>query len=127
MNCLSISSVLNVAVLTMLFNWWIRLSFNKNFSFVFQENMKHPEILSQTEYTSIWFRADASFNVPKASVYLHLHLPESYCSPTSAVLTQLFARLISDSLSEVAYPAEVAGLHYGCRSTVSGLLITLSG
>jgi insulysin len=42
-------------------------------------------------------------------------------------MVQLYAALLNDYLSEVTYPAELAGLHYGVRPTVAGLLISVYG
>jgi insulysin len=52
---------------------------------------------------------------------------EAYLTPEAAVMVQLYAALLNDYLSEVTYPAELAGLHYGVRPTVAGLLISVYG
>ena len=75
----------------------------------------------------LWHRADPSFRLPKAVAYIHLHLPESYTSPEAAVQTQLLSKLVNDALSEVTYPADLAGLHDSVRPTVAGLMVTLTG
>jgi insulysin len=48
-------------------------------------------------------------------------------SPRSSVLTRLYTELVTDSLTEFAYDAELAGLEYGFASHSLGLFITLSG
>eukprot|EP00887_Chlorella_sp_A99_P007901 scaffold12.g7901.t1 len=86
-----------------------------------------PQRAEETPLLSLWHRPEPSFHVPKAALYCHLHLPESYLSPENAVLTQLFSKLVNDYLTEVTYPAELAGLHYSVRSTTWGLLATVYG
>jgi len=53
-------------------------------------------------------------------VYLDFLSPDAYSSPTNAVLTALFTRLVTDALNELAYPAEVAGLSYSVYYTQRG-------
>jgi insulysin len=87
-----------------------------------------PSIVRTTESSRLWFRPVASFKTPKAVLYLHLHLPDgAYTSPTAAVLTQLYAKLVNDALSELTYPADLAGLHYGLRASSQGILVSVSG
>ena len=52
---------------------------------------------------------------------------QAYASPEAAVLTKVFALLIDDYLNEVAYDAELAGLSFSMRSTVSGFLVSFYG
>lgn len=75
----------------------------------------------------LWLRPEPTFKVPKAAFYLHFHLPEAYCTVWAAVLTKLYVKLVNDALSEVTYPADVAGLGYSLRATVPGVLLTLHG
>ena len=86
-----------------------------------------PSVVLETDSSRLWLRPEPSFKTPKAVLYLHLHLPEAYTSPTAAVLTQLYAKLVNDALSELTYPADLAGLHYGLRSSTQGLQISVSG
>jgi insulysin len=87
-----------------------------------------PTVIRTTSFSKLWFRPEATFKTPKSVVYLHLQLPEgAYTSPTAAVLTQLYAKLVNDALSELTYPAELAGLQYGLRATTQGILISVSG
>lgn len=86
-----------------------------------------PRLVHDVPAWCLWLRPDPTFKTPKAVVYLQLHLPEAYTSPTAAVLTQLYAKLANDALSEVTYPADLAGLHFGLRSSAAGVLISLSG
>lgn len=84
------------------------------------------QVLHSPELT-LWHRPVPDFRVPKVAIYLHVRSPAAYASPKAAVLTQLGCRLLSDALTEAAYPAELAGLGYGVRATTSGSLLSFWG
>lgn len=50
---------------------------------------------------------------PRTNAYLRLFSATGYASPRAAALAHLLIKLLDDALCEVAYLAEVAGLHYG--------------
>ena len=75
----------------------------------------------------IWHRANTSFDTPKAIVYMMFTCPEAYVTPEAAVMTRLFIKLLEDHFNEVAYPATLAGLHYGMLTHPEGFLLWVSG
>lgn len=97
-----------------------------NFSLV-ETHDEEPRKVMETQSSCLWMRLDPSFRIPKAVVCISLYLPEAYTSPKSATLSQLLVKLVNDNLNETSYPAQLAGLHYGLRSTAYGLSLTLSG
>merc|ERR1740130_1138210 len=60
-------------------------------------------------------------------IYMDLITPAAYYSPTSAVYTRLFTRMVEDVLNEFSYDAELAGLHYSLYNTAEGLRLLVSG
>ncbi|KAL6770545.1 hypothetical protein ACKKBF_B31700 [Auxenochlorella protothecoides x Auxenochlorella symbiontica] len=92
-----------------------------------KESSSSPAKIHATPLYTLWHRPETGFKVPKTAIYLHLRMPEAYLTPRAAVSTQLISRLLTDKLSEVAYPAELAGLHYGVRATTSGMLLSFWG
>lgn len=86
-----------------------------------------PSPLHGSDLVRVWHHPDTSFQVPKAALYLHFQLAESYVTPGTAVMTQLITKLLNDYLSELSYPAELAGLGYSLRPTVSGIILTAYG
>ena len=48
-------------------------------------------------------------------------------TPRSTVLTRLYTDLITESLTEFAYDAELAGLKYDCHSSTKGVYVVLRG
>ena len=86
-----------------------------------------PTEVHQSANVHLWHRPNASFRVPKAVVYLSFLLPESYSSPEQAVLTRLFAKLLTDYLNEDSYAADVAGLYWGINTHTDGFLLWGNG
>ncbi|KAJ8522379.1 hypothetical protein ONZ45_g1033 [Pleurotus djamor] len=66
-------------------------------------------------------------DVKEAHVVIDMRSPIANSSPKAAVLTKLFADLVTDSLTEFSYDAELAGLTYSCVSHTGGLYIALTG
>ncbi|KAG7668348.1 hypothetical protein Ndes2526B_g00937 [Nannochloris sp. 'desiccata'] len=98
-----------------------------DFSLV-ETSAPRPSIIRTTPSSRLWFRPESSFKTPKAVLYVHLQMPDcAYTSPTAAVLTQLYSKVVNDALSELTYPADLAGLHYGLRATSQGIMISASG
>lgn len=79
-----------------------------------------PKIVYKSKMSELWYKPDTLFDTPKGQVYLSLVSPESYCTPEAAVCTNLLTKMLVDSMNEVTYYAEVAGLAYGIQSTTVG-------
>jgi insulysin len=86
-----------------------------------------PHLIRETALSSTWHKKDDQFWVPKAQVVIEIRSPLATDSPLSSVLTRLYTELVTDSLTEFAYDAELAGLEYGFASHSLGIFITLSG
>ena len=78
-------------------------------------------------FLSSRYKPDTRFSTPKGQVYLALMNRESYEDPKAAVSTNLLTKLLVDSMNEVTYYAEVAGLAYAIQSTTVGLQLIFSG
>jgi insulysin len=66
---------------------------------------------------------DETFHVPKGHVYFQLTSPEAYESPKNCVLSKLVTEVLKESLNEISYHAEVAGLEYTLDNNTDGLLV----
>ncbi|TBU42064.1 Metalloenzyme, LuxS/M16 peptidase-like protein [Dichomitus squalens] len=88
---------------------------------------KRPFLIRETPLSSLWFKKDDQFWVPKAQVVMDLRTPVACASARATVMTRLFSDLVTDSLTEFAYDADLAGLTYGLSSQSLGLYITLNG
>lgn len=97
------------------------------FAIVQDKQQPQPEVVSETPMMKLWHRVNTSFDTPKALVYMMFTCPEAYVTPEAAVLTRLFIKLLEDHFNEVAYPATLAGLHYGMVTHPEGFLLWVSG
>ncbi|KAM5532097.1 hypothetical protein V8D89_014261 [Ganoderma adspersum] len=88
---------------------------------------KRPFLIRETSLTSLWHKKDDQFWVPKAQVVMDLRSPVACSSARAAVMTRLFSDLVTDSLTEFAYDADLAGLTYNLSGQSLGLYVTLSG
>lgn len=86
-----------------------------------------PQLLRDDERACVWFHSDDHFGVPKAFLHADVTLPGAYVSPRAAVLTDLYIRLLNESLNEFAYAAEIAELRYAVRLTSSGMYVSVGG
>lgn len=86
-----------------------------------------PSIIFEGKGIRLWHKKDNQFNVPKGHLFLSLDSEHACKSPRHAAMTKLYIELLSDSLNEHTYQAEVAGLHYHIYSHQSGLTLQLSG
>jgi secreted Zn-dependent insulinase-like peptidase len=68
--------------------------------------------LSEHPLSSVWWKADRTFGLPKSNLLLRFRTPRVYDSPSSSLLANLYAQLVSDALNEFAYHAQIASLNY---------------
>ncbi|KAK4775970.1 hypothetical protein SAY87_023931 [Trapa incisa] len=91
------------------------------------KQVKFPILLRKSVYSTLWYKPDTMFSVPKASVRLRFRCPFACDSPEAEVLTDIFTKLMTDYLSECAHYAELAGLVYGISITSHGFQIWFGG
>ncbi|KAF8669312.1 hypothetical protein HU200_051650 [Digitaria exilis] len=91
------------------------------------EKVTFPSMLRKSPLSRLWYKPDTMFFTPKAYIRMDFHCPLSQSSPESAVLTDLFTRLLMDYLNDCAYDAQVAGLYYDVRANDTGFQITMVG
>ncbi|KAK3127443.1 hypothetical protein QOZ80_7AG0573360 [Eleusine coracana subsp. coracana] len=92
-----------------------------------EEKVTFPGMLRKTLFSRLWYKSDTMFFTPKAFIKIDFHCPLSHSSPESAVLTDLFTRLLMDYLNDYAYDAEVAGLYYSVKPNDTGFQVTMVG
>ncbi|KAL6746748.1 insulinase-like metalloprotease [Haematococcus lacustris] len=87
-----------------------------------------PRVVFEEEgLVRMWHKCDLTFPMPKAVVYCDFQCPEAYASPEAAVCTRLFVKLVNDALSELSYPADLAGLTYAVHNSQAGFQVVVSG
>ncbi|CAN0274247.1 unnamed protein product, partial [Phaeothamnion confervicola] len=75
----------------------------------------------------LWHLQDAVFRTPRAEMYVKIVAPLCVADARSAALCDLLVRLVDDALTEYAYMASVAELHYGLKCTDVGFQVHVSG
>ncbi|KAI7901194.1 Metalloenzyme, LuxS/M16 peptidase-like protein [Cokeromyces recurvatus] len=95
--------------------------------FEVKEKEDQPEIIRDTSLTRIWYKKDDTFWVPKTNVWIFFKNPLPYATPRNAVISELYISLLTDSLSEYSYNAEIAGLSYFIHRESKGITLHLGG
>ncbi len=75
----------------------------------------------------LWYRQDRQFRLPKGRIDLALQSPLASASPRNVVMTELLARVVGDSLNELVYPAQLAGLSFRIERGSRGLQLMVAG
>lgn len=86
-----------------------------------------PEIISQADGFTCWFKQDHDFKVPKGYIYLGIDCPNAIKNASTIAMTRLFIELYSDNIIEENYDAELAGIHYHLYAHQGGMTLQLSG
>jgi insulysin len=83
-----------------------------------------PILLRSDNKMKLWFKQDTTFKLPRAILNFEINSPAAYESPTAVVMSKLFCKLLTDSLNEYAYDADIAGLSYALSNTIEGLAVS---
>ncbi len=75
----------------------------------------------------LWYLHDNEFQIPRGDFFLSIRSPVTRTSAAAATLTQLYAEMVEDELSELTYPASLAGLNFRLTPHGRGLTLQLSG
>ncbi|KAI8639740.1 Metalloenzyme, LuxS/M16 peptidase-like protein [Parasitella parasitica] len=86
-----------------------------------------PELIKDTPITRIWYKKDDTFWVPKTNVWATFKNPLLLATPRNSVILDLYISLLTDSLSEYSYDAEVAGLVYFLSQGSKGFTLQVGG
>ncbi|CAL1705686.1 unnamed protein product [Somion occarium] len=88
---------------------------------------KRPHLIRKTPLSELWHKKDDQWWVPKAQVIIDIRTPVANESPRASAMTRLFAELVTDSLTEYSYDADLAGLTYSFASHNLGVFVSLNG
>ena len=75
--------------------------------------------------STLWFKQDDEFLLPKASINIRFRCPLAYHDPHHFNLTYMFIELLKDDLTEYTYDAELSGLYYGMATSKVGFTLTI--
>lgn len=91
------------------------------------DSLPLPVRLAGFEDIEAWYARELTFKAPKASFYLSIRTPEANRNARSLVLTELYASLAREQLTEFAYPASLAGLDFRLYKHQRGLTLRIDG
>ncbi|ART63694.1 insulinase family protein [Kushneria marisflavi] len=75
----------------------------------------------------LWLHATGVFGAPRVEWRISLQSPQAGQSARQSVLTELLARWLEDSLSDVLYPARLAGQGMSAYAHARGMTLSFSG
>ncbi|SJN14212.1 Protease III precursor [Halomonas citrativorans] len=88
---------------------------------------EHPSLMIDTPSFKVWHMQDSRFNTPSVEWRVSLQYPDASYSAEEAVLTQLLAGWLNDSLNESLYPAWMAGQSFSAYPHARGITLSFSG
>ncbi|KAI9316323.1 Metalloenzyme, LuxS/M16 peptidase-like protein [Dichotomocladium elegans] len=95
--------------------------------FIVEKKQDKPNLIQETPMLRLWHKKDDRFWHPKSCVWINFRNPLTYATPRNAVITNLYTRLIDDSLTEYSYNADVAGLSYYFVTGSTGIELSIGG
>ncbi|WNO60726.1 insulinase family protein [Rheinheimera sp. MMS21-TC3] len=90
-------------------------------------HMAIPKQLLDTEFLSIWYKADTEFNSPKGHIFVQLSLANSQKSNSHLAAIRLWVELFQDNINQEFYPATAIDLVYNVHVHRQGISIHTSG
>ncbi|KAG8889415.1 Insulinase (Peptidase M16) [Tulasnella sp. 332] len=91
------------------------------------EPLRRPLKIRSSSMSTLWYKKDDQFWVPKAHVHLQITSPITTVTPKHNVSTRLYTNLVRDALTEYSYDADLAGLSYEVSNTAGGIHISIGG
>ncbi|MEM9620317.1 MAG: insulinase family protein [Pseudomonadota bacterium] len=76
---------------------------------------------------SLWLDTDVAYGAPRANLSLELAVEGGFVEAHERAMAQLYRMLVNDNLSEITYPAYLAGLSYGLNVGDSGFSVSIRG
>lgn len=86
-----------------------------------------PPVHTRTNGMDIWTDLHTDFGTPRANQRIALAVPGGLVSASDRAMAQLYRIMVSDSLSELTYPAYLAGLGYSYGVLDGGFEIRIGG
>ena len=86
-----------------------------------------PHLIRQDDVAKVWFMYDHKFKQPKVALMFQIETPQVYRSPKNLELAKLYESAVRESLNELVYPIQEAGLSYSLSTNKKGVVLTLGG
>ncbi|XP_077297862.1 insulin-degrading enzyme-like [Arctopsyche grandis] len=91
------------------------------------ESEEYPMIVYDTPLMRVWYKQDDEYFLPKMNTFFRFVSPIVNFDPLNYNLNSLFISLLKDSLNELTYAAELAGVNYHIQNTKTGFSIRIDG
>ncbi|KAJ2522124.1 metalloprotease [Coemansia sp. RSA 1939] len=91
------------------------------------EPAKSPTLLKLKQGLELWHKQDDRFFLPRGDLRFLIETPRGYESPLNSILNQLFVMIFKDSMAEITYDAQVAGLWFDVRECSEGIFVHIDG
>ncbi|KAF2871159.1 Metalloenzyme, LuxS/M16 peptidase-like protein [Massariosphaeria phaeospora] len=91
------------------------------------EPLKAPKLIRNDEGARTWYKKDDQFWVPKANLNIYFRTQMPSLTARTAVMSSLYRELVTDTLAEYSYDADLAGLVYEFNNHSSGFSISVEG
>ncbi|KAF7722305.1 Insulinase (Peptidase M16) [Apophysomyces ossiformis] len=86
-----------------------------------------PDLIQETSTMRLWHKKDDTFWMPKTNTWIFFRNPLVTATPRNEAITSLYIDLLSDSLTEYSYNADVAGLSYYMSHRSNGIMLSVGG
>ncbi len=87
----------------------------------------HPVRIVIEPGFDLWFDHDLGFGLPHSSLYFSVRSPQARGNARQSVLTELYIALVNDTLSELTYPAFLAGVDFKLYAHRRGFSLRIEG
>ena len=87
----------------------------------------HPKRILIEPGFALWFDHDLEFGLPHSSLYFSVRSPQARGNARQRVLTELYIALVNDTLSELTYPAFLAGVNFKLYAHRRGFSLRIEG
>ncbi|KAG0165438.1 Insulinase (Peptidase M16) [Apophysomyces sp. BC1034] len=91
------------------------------------KRQEKPDLIQETATLRLWHKKDDTFWIPKTNTWIFFRNPLVSATPRNEVITLLYIHLLSDSLTEYSYNADVAGLSYSIAQRFNGIVLSVGG
>ena len=86
-----------------------------------------PHLVRDDDLARVWFQFDDRFKQPKVYMSLRIETPRVYDSVKHSQLSSLYSIALRESLNEIVYPIQLAGLSYSLGAEKKGINLTFGG
>ncbi|KAI5965382.1 STE23 [Candida pseudojiufengensis] len=86
-----------------------------------------PHLINHDNKLNVWYKQDDQFEIPKGSIEIIFHLPNSNTDVISSTKSSMFIEMLDDRLNQITYYASLVGLRVNMNCWRDGFAINVSG